>query len=571
MSRRPVNPARRFADGGSIPFVGSVQSKTRSSRLLSIGLLVVGAILLIGYLHSGSDGSIREKKALSKTEGGSSCTLEVLRALPVLKKAYGDSMNKVLHVAPDTCSVVSKLLKEEDTQAWGVEPYDLDDADVNCKSLVRKGIVRVADIKFPLPYRAKSFSLVIVSDALDYLSPRYLNKTLPELVRVSADGVIIFSGYPGQQRAKVAELSKFGRPTKLEENEAAAKKFEQASTKRKASISSSPTHPQVLQFKPIAAANNIDAYATGSDTDASDGYSCDYSDGSWIYDPDARFDSAGFVGDSLNRNMFVSLFCTLKRVSGGVKKWRAAGADRGFTFLQYNLTIAYHRTNLLARYGRWSANGNGGKLEALGYKEGYRVDVDIPEGTWEKAPSFHDILIFNTGHWWWAPSKFDPVKSPMLFFEKGLPVIPPVPPDVGLDKVLKHMIRFVEKNMQRGAIKLFRTQSPRHFEGGDWDQGGSCQRLQPLLPEQVEELFSLKNNGTNAEAGLVNQHLFKALKGSKFHILDITRMSEFRADAHPSSAGGKKHDDCMHWCLPGITDTWNDLFVTHLNSLKIGN
>lgn len=62
--------------------------------------------------------------------------------------------------------------------------------------------------------------------------------------------------------------------------------------------------------------------------------------------------SAGFVGDSLNRNMFVSLFCTLKRVSGDVKKWRPAGADRGFTFLKYNLTISYHRTNLLARYGR---------------------------------------------------------------------------------------------------------------------------------------------------------------------------------------------------------------------------
>ncbi|KAJ7979100.1 S-adenosyl-L-methionine-dependent methyltransferase [Quillaja saponaria] len=52
----------------------------------------------------------------------------------------------------------------------------------------------VADIKFPLPYRAKSFSLVIVSDALDYLSPNYLNKTLPELARVSAEGVVIFTG-----------------------------------------------------------------------------------------------------------------------------------------------------------------------------------------------------------------------------------------------------------------------------------------------------------------------------------------------------------------------------------------
>lgn len=48
---------------------------------------------------------------------------------------------------------------------------------------------------------------------------------------------------------------------------------------------------------------------------------------------------------------------------------------------------------------RWSASGNSGILESLGYKEGYRIDVDLPEGTWAEAPSFHDILIFNTGHW----------------------------------------------------------------------------------------------------------------------------------------------------------------------------
>ncbi|KAK2648812.1 hypothetical protein Ddye_016301 [Dipteronia dyeriana] len=353
--------------------------------------------------------------------------------------------------------------------------------------------------------------------------------------------------------------------------------------------------------------------------------SCNYSDGHWIYDPNftfhQRYDSTckeifkgwncllnnksnaqdipnwrwkpndcqlqpldplmflytyrdtsiGFVGDSLNRNMFVSLFCTLKRVSGEVKKWRPAGADRGFTFLRYNLTIAYHRTNLLARYGRWSANANGGELEDLGYKEGYRVDVDVPEGTWAKAPSFHDILIFNTGHWWWAPSKFHPTKSPMLFFEKDQPVIPPIPPDVGLNEVLKHMIHYVDKTARPGVIKTFRTQSPRHFEGGDWDQGGSCQRQQPLSPEQVEELFSLKNIGTNVEERLVNQHLYKVLKGSDFSILDISHMSEFRADAHPSTAGGKKHDDCMHWCLPGLTDSWNDLFIIHLNNIKVKN
>ncbi|KAJ1383180.1 Pectinesterase, catalytic [Sesbania bispinosa] len=40
---------------------------------------------------------------------------------------------------------------------------NLEDVDRNCKALVQKGIVRVADIKFLLPYRVKSFSHVIVS------------------------------------------------------------------------------------------------------------------------------------------------------------------------------------------------------------------------------------------------------------------------------------------------------------------------------------------------------------------------------------------------------------------------
>ncbi|KAK0577587.1 hypothetical protein LWI29_035469 [Acer saccharum] len=234
MSRRP--PARRYGDSGG----------GGSSSYLHIGLVLLAGLMLIFYLYSGSGEFGGNKEFVSRVEGDFSCTVEVQRAIPILKKAYGDSMGKVLHVGPDSCSVVSRLLKEDETEAWGVEPYDIEDADRHCKRLVRKGIVRVADIKFPLPYRPKSFSVVIVSDALDYLSPRYLNKTLPDLARVSADGVVIFSGLPGQRRAKVSEVAKFGRAAKLrsatwwvryflqnnlEENETALKKFEQASIK----------------------------------------------------------------------------------------------------------------------------------------------------------------------------------------------------------------------------------------------------------------------------------------------------------------------------------------------------
>lgn len=261
MSRRP-SAARRLADGGSIPFVGSLHSKAHSSPLLSLGVFVVGALLVVGYVYHNSGSRSGDISSLSRLQGdGVSCTLEVQKLIPILKKTYGDSMKKVLHVGPETCSVVSSLLKEEDTEAWGVEPYELDDADASCKSLVRKGIVRVADIKFALPYRPKSFSLVIVSDALDYLSPKYLNKTVPELARVASDGLVMLSGYPGQQRAKVSELSKFGRPAKLrsstwwirffiqtslEENEAAVKKFEQAASKK-----SYKSACQVFHLKPL--------------------------------------------------------------------------------------------------------------------------------------------------------------------------------------------------------------------------------------------------------------------------------------------------------------------------------
>ncbi|KAK7311399.1 hypothetical protein RJT34_09521 [Clitoria ternatea] len=243
MSRRPVNPSRRFGDAGGGLFSSS---KSRSSPVLSVGLIIVGGLFLIAYMYKGSGGFSRGLESVSRVEGDYLCTGEVQQAIPILRKAYGDSLHNVLHVGPDTCYVVSKLLKEEETEAWGVEPYDIEDADGNCKALIRKGFVRMADIKFPLPYRPKSFSLVIVSDALDFLSPRYLNKTLPDLARVSTDGIVIFTGFPDNQKAKTADVSKFGRVAKmrspswwvryflqinLEENEAASKKFAQASTK----------------------------------------------------------------------------------------------------------------------------------------------------------------------------------------------------------------------------------------------------------------------------------------------------------------------------------------------------
>ncbi|AQK90264.1 hypothetical protein ZEAMMB73_Zm00001d008611 [Zea mays] len=237
MSRRSVNPSRRVADGGLPSFGGPFHPKSRSPPVLTIALVVLGVIFLIAYFNSSPGVTVTSKETVTRSEG--SCTSEVMRALPYLKKAYGNAMQKVLHVGPDSCTVVSNLLKEGKVEAWGVEPYDLEDTDSTCKRLVRKGFVRMSDIKFPLPYRPDSFNLVIVSDALDYLTPRSSEKCLFHF---------FFTGNPGQQKAKVSELPKFGRPAKLRssswwtryfvqtgltENEGPLKKFEEATSQNK--------------------------------------------------------------------------------------------------------------------------------------------------------------------------------------------------------------------------------------------------------------------------------------------------------------------------------------------------
>ena len=52
----------------------------------------------------------------------------------------------------------------------------------------------------------------------------------------------------------------------------------------------------------------------------------------------------------------------------------------------------------------------------------------------------------------------------------------------------------------------------------------------------------------------------------KVHLLDITRLSQLRKDAHPGAYASPGHHgmDCSHWCLPGVPDTWNELLYAEL-------
>ncbi|RVW44755.1 Protein trichome birefringence-like 19 [Vitis vinifera] len=84
-------------------------------------------------------------------------------------------------------------------------------------------------------------------------------------------------------------------------------------------------------------------------------------------------------------------------------------------------------------------------------------------------------------------------------------------------------------------------------------------RLGGLYPEmystQVEELKVAEKLGRK--------------RGLKFRLLDTTEAMVVRPDGHPSYYAKRVDEnvtrsDCVHWCLPGPIDTWNEFLLQML-------
>ncbi|KAF9682867.1 hypothetical protein SADUNF_Sadunf05G0152700 [Salix dunnii] len=102
--------------------------------------------------------------------------------------------------------------------------------------------------------------------------------------------------------------------------------------------------------------------------------------------------------------------------------------------------------------------------------------------------------------------------------------------------------------------------------GGDRKSHGSCnlEKLPDLvldLPEVRFKIFFdvLSKNSNESQA-------------MNLHLLNVTSKSARRKDGHPSvyylgpSRGPPSlhRQDCSHWCLPGVPDSWNELLYTPL-------
>lgn len=264
-----------------------------------------------------------------------------------------------------------------------------------------------------------------------------------------------------------------------------------------------------------------------------------------------------FVGDSINRNQWESMLCLLmgaikdpKRVyeTHGRRITKEKG-DYNFKFVDYKCTIEYYVTHFLVHEGK--ARVGKKRVQTL------RIDtMDRGSSRWKGA----DILVFNTAHWW-THSK---TKSGINYYQEGGVVHSHLEASLAFRRALKTWATWVDRYINPHKTHVFfRSSSPSHFSGGQWNSGGHCKEAtQPLSSDWVSNY---------CEKNVIVEEVIREMK-TNVTVLNITGLSEYRIDAHPSVYGRKQIfkrpsntiQDCSHWCLPGVPDTWNEMLYYNL-------
>ncbi|KAH0457695.1 hypothetical protein IEQ34_013010 [Dendrobium chrysotoxum] len=270
-----------------------------------------------------------------------------------------------------------------------------------------------------------------------------------------------------------------------------------------------------------------------------------------------------YVGDSLNRGQFVSMVCLLHRIiPGSAKSMETFDSLTIFRAKDYNATIEFYWAPFLVE-----SNSDNAVVHRISDRIVRVRSINKHAQHWKGA----DIIVFNTYLWWMTGQKMKILRGS---FNGDMKNIVEMETEEAYGLALRRMVKWVEKNMDPNQTRVFFTSlSPSHEMSLGWggEPDGNC----------YNETTPIKDPnywGRSSSKGIMRviREVFDK-SNVPITVINITQLSEYRNDAHTSIykkqwspltpeqlANPKSYADCVHWCLPGLQDTWNELLYAKL-------
>ncbi|URE11092.1 hypothetical protein MUK42_04628 [Musa troglodytarum] len=231
-----------------------------------------------------------------------------------------------------------------------------------------------------------------------------------------------------------------------------------------------------------------------------------------------------FVGDSLNRNQWVSMVCMLESsVSSDGHSMSQNGSLRSFKAKDFNASIDFYWSPLLVE-----SNCDDPEHHRLSDRMMRADSIDVHAQQWADA----DILVFNSYLWWKKPG----MKMKVIYggsFEDEDNNMEKMEMIEGFGLALKAWSDWLELHRNRSTQLFFVSLSPTHAWGYEWGAEGDQNCYNQTQPIEEE---GYTGRGSDYKMMRMVEETVERLshKGVDVQILNITQLSEYRKDAHPS-------------------------------------